>query len=62
MNAEALIVKTSSTVTANIIEEDFTNTSAETFWVSYFYLLTKKVRYVQPKADWCRTVDSPKNE
>ena len=41
MNAEALIVKTSSTVTANIIEEDFTNTSAETFWVSYFYLLTK---------------------
>ena len=46
MNAEALIVKTSSTVTANIIEEDFTNTSAETFWVSYyFYLLTKKVRY-----------------
>ena len=45
MNAEALIVKTSSTVTANIIEEDFTNTSAETFWVSYSYLLTKKVRY-----------------
>ena len=41
MNAEALIVKTSSTVTANIIEEDFTNTSAETFWVSR--LKTKKV-------------------
>ena len=38
MNAEALIVKTSSTVTANIIEEDFTNTSSETFWVSHFHL------------------------
>ena len=60
MNAEALIVKTSSTVTANIIEEDFTNTSAETFWVSYFYLLTKG--QIQPKVDWRRTVDSPKNE
>ena len=39
MNAEALIVKTSSTVTANIIEEDFTNTSADTFWVSLVHSL-----------------------